>query len=78
MIGMVLTDLVHGFEVALHPIDFPACFVGILLGNIVGVLPGMDVMAAISILLPLFGAIVAAPKVAEASIEADRRGAIAG
>ena len=30
-----------------------ACFVGVLIGNIVGVLPGMGVMAAISILLPL-------------------------
>ncbi|CAA2158472.1 hypothetical protein MBRA_03748 [Methylobacterium brachiatum] len=53
MIGTALTDLAHGFEVALQPTNFLACFAGVLLGNIVGVLPGMGVMAAISILLPL-------------------------
>ncbi len=53
MIGTALTDLAHGFGVALQPANFLACFVGVLLGNIVGVLPGMGVMAAISILLPL-------------------------
>ncbi|MCJ2126988.1 tripartite tricarboxylate transporter permease [Methylobacterium sp. J-077] len=53
MIGTALTDLAHGFGVALQPTNFLACFVGVLLGNIVGVLPGMGVMAAISILLPL-------------------------
>ena len=29
------------------------CFVGVLIGNIVGVLPGMGVLAAMSMLLPL-------------------------
>jgi TctA family transporter len=29
------------------------CFVGVVIGNVVGVLPGMGVMAAVSILLPL-------------------------
>ncbi|WP_375463927.1 tripartite tricarboxylate transporter permease [uncultured Methylobacterium sp.] len=53
MIGTALSDLAHGFEVALQPANFLACFAGVLLGNIVGVLPGMGVMAAISILLPL-------------------------
>lgn len=53
MIGTALIDLAHGFGVALQPTNFLACFVGVLLGNIVGVLPGMGVMAAISILLPL-------------------------
>ena len=53
MIGTALTDLGHGFGVAFQPANFLACFVGVLLGNIVGVLPGMGVMAAISILLPI-------------------------
>ncbi|WP_414131645.1 tripartite tricarboxylate transporter permease [Rhizobium jaguaris] len=48
-----LTDLGQGFVVALQPYNLLMCFLGILLGNIVGVLPGMGVMAAISILLPL-------------------------
>ena len=48
-----ITDLLHGFGVALQPLNFLACFAGVLLGNIVGVLPGMGVMAAISILLPI-------------------------
>ncbi len=48
-----VTDLLHGFEVALQPMNFLACFAGVLLGNIIGVLPGMGVMAAISILLPI-------------------------
>ncbi|MDE1991779.1 MAG: tripartite tricarboxylate transporter permease [Rhizobiaceae bacterium] len=48
-----LTDLGQGFVVALQPYNLLMCFCGILLGNIVGVLPGMGVMAAISILLPL-------------------------
>ncbi|MBB3459344.1 TctA family transporter [Rhizobium sp. BK313] len=48
-----LSDLGQGFVVALQPHNLLMCFCGILLGNIVGVLPGMGVMAAISILLPL-------------------------
>lgn len=48
-----LTDLYHGFGVALQPENLLWCFVGVLFGNIVGVLPGMGVMAAISVLLPL-------------------------
>ena len=53
MIGTALADLWHGFGVALIPQNLAACLAGVLLGNIVGVLPGMGVMAAISILLPL-------------------------
>ncbi|WP_247356407.1 MULTISPECIES: tripartite tricarboxylate transporter permease [unclassified Bradyrhizobium] len=29
------------------------CFVGVLVGNMVGVLPGMESLATISVLLPL-------------------------
>lgn len=53
MTGSALTDLAHGFGVALQPSNFAACLLGVLMGNLVGVLPGMGVMAAISILLPL-------------------------
>ena len=53
MIGGPLTDLWRGFGVALEPHNFLWCFLGVLFGNIVGVLPGMGVLAAISVLLPL-------------------------
>ncbi|MEP9378980.1 tripartite tricarboxylate transporter permease [Aquabacter sp. CN5-332] len=48
-----LNDLWGGFGVALQPENLFWCFVGVLFGNLVGVLPGMGVMAAISVLLPL-------------------------
>jgi putative tricarboxylic transport membrane protein len=53
MIGTALTDLWYGFGVALEPQNFLWCFVGVLVGNMVGVLPGMGPLATISILLPL-------------------------
>src|ERR1700684_1324258 len=43
----------YGFGVALEPHNLMFCFLGVLIGNIVGVLPGMGVLATISILLPL-------------------------
>ncbi|HEV3185534.1 MAG TPA: tripartite tricarboxylate transporter permease [Xanthobacteraceae bacterium] len=61
-----LTGLWYGFEVAfgLHqvtifgmtvfvPMNLLWCFLGVLVGNMVGVLPGMGPLATISILLPL-------------------------
>ncbi len=53
MILSALNDLLYGFSVALQPANLVWCFTGVLIGNLVGVLPGMGVMAAISILLPL-------------------------
>jgi len=57
MIAQALSDLWSGFHVA---IDYQNnfhnllwCFVGVLVGNMVGVLPGMGPVATISILLPL-------------------------
>ena len=47
MMGTALVDLWHGFGVALQPVNLLWCFVGVLFGNVVGVLPGMGVMAAI-------------------------------
>jgi TctA family transporter len=48
-----LTDLWYGFGVALEPHNLMFCFIGVLVGNMVGVLPGMGPLATISILLPL-------------------------
>ena len=46
-------DLGHGFAVALLPANLIWCFVGVLIGNLVGVLPGLGVLSTVSILLPL-------------------------
>ena len=53
MIASTLTDLGHGFGVAFMPTNLLWCFVGVLIGNVVGVLPGLGISATISILLPL-------------------------
>jgi putative tricarboxylic transport membrane protein len=48
-----LQSLLRGFAVALEWHNFLYCLGGVVIGNIVGVMPGMGVLAAISILLPL-------------------------
>jgi len=45
--------LIEGFGVALSPVNLFFCFVGALLGTVVGVLPGLGPAATISLLLPL-------------------------
>ena len=49
----VVTGLLHGFSVALQPLNLLWCFVGVLLGTVVGVLPGLGPPATIAMLLPL-------------------------
>src|SRR5579862_2796544 len=46
-------DLLHGFSVALQWQNLLYCLIGVVAVNMVGVLPGMGVLSAISILLPL-------------------------
>ncbi|MGS0744036.1 tripartite tricarboxylate transporter permease [Glaciimonas sp. GG7] len=53
MIGQSLMDLWAGFGVALQPHNLMWSFVGVLIGNLIGVLPGMGALSAISMLLPL-------------------------
>lgn len=53
MLWASLADLAHGFEIALQPHNLLYCLIGVLIGNLVGVLPGMGVLSAVSILLPL-------------------------
>src|SRR5262245_56470319 len=53
VIETALTDLWYGFGVAVQPHNIMWCFIGVLVGNMVGVLPGMGPLATISILLPL-------------------------
>jgi putative tricarboxylic transport membrane protein len=63
MIFTALTDLWHGFGVAFQPENLMWCLVGVLLGNLVGVLPGMGPLAAVSMLLPLTFAMKPVPAV---------------
>ncbi len=53
MTSDTLASLAHGFSVALQPHNFLFSLLGVLIGNLIGVLPGMGIMATISILLPL-------------------------
>lgn len=53
MLATALSDLWYGFGVALEPHNIMWCFIGVLVGNMVGVLPGMGPLATISVLLPL-------------------------
>lgn len=49
----VLAKISLGFSVALEPSNLIICFLGVLFGTLVGVLPGLGPVAAISLLLPL-------------------------
>jgi putative tricarboxylic transport membrane protein len=49
----LLANLGLGFETALSPWNLLYCFVGVLLGTAVGVLPGLGPIATIAMLLPL-------------------------
>ncbi len=53
MMADVFTNMAYGFGVALQPMNLLYCLIGVLIGNLVGVLPGLGVLSAISILLPL-------------------------
>ena len=53
MIEQSLIDLWYGFGVALQPHNLMWSFFGVLVGNLIGVLPGMGALSAISMLLPL-------------------------
>ncbi len=49
----ILSGLAHGFGVALDPVNLLWCFVGVFLGTVVGVLPGLGPPATVAMLLPL-------------------------
>ena len=48
----ILNHILFGFGVALQPVNLLFCFLGVLIGTLVGVLPGLGPVAAISLLLP--------------------------
>lgn len=49
----ILANLAMGLGTALDPINLMYCFIGVLLGTAVGVLPGLGPVATIAMLLPL-------------------------
>ena len=49
----ILQQLGLGFNVALEPTNLLLCFCGVLLGTLVGVLPGLGPAASVSLLLPM-------------------------
>ena len=51
--GQALQDLWYGFGIAFQGHNLMWSFFGVLVGNLIGVLPGMGALSAISILLPL-------------------------
>jgi TctA family transporter len=63
MLVQSLFDLWHGFAIALEPHNLMWVFFGVLVGNLIGVLPGMGALSAMSILLPLTYAMHAVPAV---------------
>ncbi len=48
----IFNHILFGFEVAFQPLNLVFCFLGVLIGTLVGVLPGLGPVAAISLLLP--------------------------
>src|SRR5690348_4098292 len=48
-----LTHIINGFAVCLHPINLWYTFVGVFLGTIIGVLPGIGPSATIALLIPV-------------------------
>ncbi|MEX0731607.1 MAG: tripartite tricarboxylate transporter permease [Aquisalimonadaceae bacterium] len=49
----LLSNLMAGMSTVLTPITLMYCFLGVLLGTAVGVLPGIGALATISLLLPI-------------------------
>jgi TctA family transporter len=50
---LLLQNLLFGFSVALAPENLMYCFLGVFLGTLVGMLPGVGSLATIAMLLPL-------------------------
>jgi len=48
----ILQNIAMGFQTVLEPLNLLLCFLGVLTGTLVGVLPGLGPVAAMSLLLP--------------------------
>jgi putative tricarboxylic transport membrane protein len=49
----LLSGLLSGFQVAFDPLNLLFCFAGVFIGTLIGVLPGIGPIGAMSILLPM-------------------------
>jgi putative tricarboxylic transport membrane protein len=49
----IFSNLALGFSVSLQPMNLLYCFIGTLLGTVIGVLPGIGPLATIAMLLPI-------------------------
>ena len=49
----LLSQLALGFAVALQPVNLLYCFAGVFIGTLIGVLPGIGPVGAMSLLLPV-------------------------
>jgi TctA family transporter len=58
-----MMDLWYGFGIALQPSNFMWSVFGVLIGNLIGVLPGMGALTTISMLLPLTYVIAPVPAI---------------
>jgi len=61
--GESIHGLIYGFGLAFEPHNLMWCFVGVLLGNLIGVLPGTGALTSISMLLPLTFAMQPVPAI---------------
>lgn len=52
-LALLAHNLGIGFDTALSPSNLLFCFIGVFVGTVVGVLPGVGTLAALSMLLPL-------------------------
>ncbi|HKA39832.1 MAG TPA: tripartite tricarboxylate transporter permease [Burkholderiales bacterium] len=52
-LSVLFPNLALGFATAVSPINLLYCFIGVLIGTLIGVLPGIGSVAAIAMLLPL-------------------------
>lgn len=49
----LLDQILGGFQTALSPVNLVYCFVGVLLGTVIGLLPGLGSATGVALLLPL-------------------------
>ncbi|MBV9189010.1 MAG: tripartite tricarboxylate transporter permease [Betaproteobacteria bacterium] len=49
----IFHNLLIGFQVAVNPVNVLYCFIGVILGTLIGVLPGIGPVATIAMLLPI-------------------------
>jgi len=48
----IIQNVIYGFQIVAQPVNLIYCFLGVLTGTLVGVLPGLGPAAAIALLLP--------------------------